>query len=85
MKNLKLSEAFLPGQPLSNEEMKSIIAGRSTTYSCSCHLNLTEGRTTGYEIDGVTSDKECRSQCKDACSKTPTCISYKIAFSVTDN
>lgn len=85
MKNLKLSEAFLPGQPLSNEEMKSIIAGRSTTYSCSCHLELAGGKEVGYDINGVTTDKECRSQCKDACSKTETCISYKIAFSVTDN
>ena len=84
MSKLIIPAAELIGTPLTPEELKGIIAG-ATTYSCSCHLKVLGATGVGKELNGITTEKECRSECKDLCSNTENCYDFSISFSAIDS
>lgn len=74
----------LPGIPLNEEEMKLIVAGYKTVYSCKCYLKRSSGQITEISVADVKNDKACRSQCKERCKSSNDCKGYRIAFSAVD-
>ncbi|MDE7111018.1 MAG: hypothetical protein K2O38_03845 [Muribaculaceae bacterium] len=84
MSKLIIPAAELIGTPLTQEELKGILAG-ATTYSCSCLLKVLGATGVGKEFNGITTEKECRSECKNLCSNTKNCYDFSISFSAIDS
>lgn len=84
MSKLILPAAELIGTPLTQEELKGILAGRSTTYTCRCTLTV-KGNQTSYDINGILTEPDCRKACASDCEKTEGCTNSLIEFSVKDN
>lgn len=84
MTKLIIPAAEIIGTPLTTSELKSILAGRSTTYTCRCVLTV-RGNQTSYDINGIVTESDCRKGCASDCDKTEGCTKSSIEFNVKDN
>ncbi len=83
MSKLIIPAAELIGTPLTQEELKGILAG-ATTYTCRCKLTV-RGNQTSYDINGIVTEADCRKGCASDCAKTDGCTNSSIEFNVKDN
>lgn len=75
MSKLIIPAAKLIGTPLTQEELKGIIAGRAQS-SCSCHLADSHGNVvTPSEpyIYGLANKAACETECNKVCNNLNAC------------
>lgn len=81
------------GEPLTQSEMKQILGGVQTSYTCQCSIHL--GLSVPHQVTDVLSfyldlgltgsdsecDKKCKKKCKTFETSTPSCLHYEYSFS----
>lgn len=80
MKKLILPMAEIIGTPLSDEELKSIIAGSIMSGECSCDYILANYTSGTSDLGTVDSEEVCSMKCKELCetvNKAVKCATYR--------
>lgn len=83
MSKLIIPAAELFGTPLTQEELKGIIAGAVMGGGCSCDWILRDYTSHTSGLGTVADETECSTKCKEMCDSDPNskCASYKWHYS----
>lgn len=72
------------GTPLTEQELKSIIGGRTTLVrSCTCYYTDKNGNETSEAVEAEDEDT-CSTKCKNNCNNDGACENYSYTYYVSN-